>query len=472
MADISKITLPSGTTYDIKDAVARSAIAGGIGFVFAWTAAQYAAPEVPSASVLATIPAGVKVYYNGGTGYATGTKAASADDLGKFYLIYSKTQVGDNDVYDEYVAADNGGTYIWERLGDTQIDLSNVVTDVTLNKQTTQFVTGYASPTSKAVIGANSTMSYTDPDVALSIVSSQDASANDLPVATLAGELYASSSGGSVAWNSKDQVTALTGLGSPATANVIGAGSTFTVTQPTVTMTAAPDDPVDLEGTITNNVTPSYAYIVPGTAIYGVQSSTTTASKATAATSQTTATGAGTSSSTNTDWLKGISVSNETLTIGAATMNTQTTTQHTFSDVTVPKKNSSTTSFLASIGTTQPSQGSYTRVVTGVTANNYIPIFTASGGNVAWNSKDQKTVVTGYASPTTDTVIGTDSTMTLTRPTVTIGGTSSSYIHAEASGGAVAWNSKDQTTALTGLGTASKSAGLNTSTSLTVTKGA
>lgn len=32
MADISKITLPSGNTYDIKDAVARELIAGGISF--------------------------------------------------------------------------------------------------------------------------------------------------------------------------------------------------------------------------------------------------------------------------------------------------------------------------------------------------------------------------------------------------------------------------------------------------------
>ena len=32
MPDISKITLPSGTTYDIKDAVARQGIAGGIQF--------------------------------------------------------------------------------------------------------------------------------------------------------------------------------------------------------------------------------------------------------------------------------------------------------------------------------------------------------------------------------------------------------------------------------------------------------
>ena len=33
MADISKITLPSGTTYDIKDAVARQSIAGGVSFI-------------------------------------------------------------------------------------------------------------------------------------------------------------------------------------------------------------------------------------------------------------------------------------------------------------------------------------------------------------------------------------------------------------------------------------------------------
>ena len=33
MADISKIKLPSGVTYDIKDAVAREAMAGGTHFL-------------------------------------------------------------------------------------------------------------------------------------------------------------------------------------------------------------------------------------------------------------------------------------------------------------------------------------------------------------------------------------------------------------------------------------------------------
>ena len=34
--EISKIQLPSGNTYDIKDAVARQMIAGGVSFIIAW----------------------------------------------------------------------------------------------------------------------------------------------------------------------------------------------------------------------------------------------------------------------------------------------------------------------------------------------------------------------------------------------------------------------------------------------------
>ena len=41
---------------------------------------------------------------------------------------------------------------------------------------------------------------------------------------------------------------------------------------------------------------------------------------------------------------------------------------------------------------------------------------------------------------------------------------------ATATGANVAWNSKDEVTAITGLGTASKAAALNDATSITVTK--
>lgn len=87
----------------------------------------------------------------------------------------------------------------------------------------------------------------------------------------------------------------------------------------------------------------------------------------------------------------------------------------------------------------------------------------------------------------TDTVIGSDATFTVTQPTVTLASNSSSAtgrvsvvtgvsatttnIKATASGANTAWNSKDATTVVTGLGTPSTAAGLNNNTTITVTKG-
>ena len=127
MPDISKITLPSGNTYDIKDAVAREMISGGVSFTIAWDGA--------SAPTVSAIPAGVVVTYNG-TNY-TGTLAASDAEAGAFYLVKSQTQTGETlDTYDEYVPVGPAGSKSWEKIGDTQVDLSDVVTGVSLNKQT------------------------------------------------------------------------------------------------------------------------------------------------------------------------------------------------------------------------------------------------------------------------------------------------------------------------------------------------
>lgn len=126
MAEISKITLPSGNTYEIKDATAREMIAGGISFIVAW--------DGTAAPVVANVPKGVVIIYNSTT--YTGTMEASAAQSGAFYLVKSSTQVGVKDVYDEYVVADIGGTKEWEKLGDTQVDLSDVVMGVELNKKT------------------------------------------------------------------------------------------------------------------------------------------------------------------------------------------------------------------------------------------------------------------------------------------------------------------------------------------------
>lgn len=137
MAEISKITLPSGNTYDIKDATARELIAGGISFNVVW--------DGTSTPVVANIPAGVVVTYNG-TDYM-GTMAASSAGAGTFYLVKSGASPN---AYDEYVVAGPSGGQFWERLGGKDIDLSNLGAlaykdNVTLTKGSGDNVLGEAT---------------------------------------------------------------------------------------------------------------------------------------------------------------------------------------------------------------------------------------------------------------------------------------------------------------------------------------
>ena len=114
MADISKITLPSGNTYNLKDAVARQAISGGVTFIIAVDAG--------------TTPEGI--VWNNGSSNITGTLKASAAQTGAFYLVKSAHSSSDaNDVYDEYVVITADEAKRWEKLGDTTI------TDVTTTTQ-------------------------------------------------------------------------------------------------------------------------------------------------------------------------------------------------------------------------------------------------------------------------------------------------------------------------------------------------
>lgn len=215
MPEISKIKLPSGSVYDIKDAVAREAIAGGVTFIVAWDGTT--TPNVTG------IPAGVKVTYNDtvytGTLSAETTGSGTHAQAGAFYLVrtstaeyvlltaapsdwstnytdyytynsstgvYSKVTGASAptwaattyykavfDIYDEYVPVGTTGSKYWEKIGDTQVDLSNVVTGVTLNKsandvlgKTTSFTTTVTPTTtnikataSGAAVGADGTAS-------------------------------------------------------------------------------------------------------------------------------------------------------------------------------------------------------------------------------------------------------------------------------------------------------------------------
>lgn len=472
MADISKIKLPSGNEYDIKDAVAREMISGGISFIISWTATDYASTSAPSAAKLATIPAGAEVAYNSGASTATGTLVASADTKAKFYLIYSKTQAGNIDHFNEYVTVEDGSDFLWEKIGDTQIDLSNVVTDVSLSKQT------------DTVIGTDATFTVTQPTIALAT----DTTSGSGKVQVATGISNAAASGTGVAWNSKDQKTVLTGV--------------KVTTQPTVTLTANAATGTgrlkyveDVTGGSTSPTKVHLSATASGgavsasgdsvTAVTGVSTSklaTTTVTGVSGSTnitpvesrsSQTTATGAGTASTTNTDWLKSVSVSNEVLTIGAATMDTQTTYSAGAprASLAVPTAASSATTVATGSvsasggGATIATGSSGTDTVLGTASsfsvtNPTIAISTSgtTGPEVVGDVSDITVSPTykymsGSASGTaigsdgTATVIGSSSTFTVTDPDVTVT-PSTTYIKGTASGANTAWNNKDSVTVL------------------------
>lgn len=143
MAEISKITLPSGNTYDIKDSTARQMISGGVSFIVAW--------DGTGTATASAVPKGVKA------GSVTGTLEAADAQAGAFYLVKSSTTPSSEtlDIYDEYVVI-GSTTKSWEKIGDTQLNLSDVVTGVSLTKQT-DVVLGEAT----TFTNASSSVSFT-----------------------------------------------------------------------------------------------------------------------------------------------------------------------------------------------------------------------------------------------------------------------------------------------------------------------
>ena len=150
---IEKITLPSGNTYFIADREIRDivealsqTVAGGVSYNVAWDGLL--APDVND------IPAGVVVTFNNVT--YIGTLAANDASPGAFYLVKSATSVDEKNVYDEYVPVGPDGSKTWEKIGDTQIELTDIVKNVTLTKQT------------DTVIGTDATFTVTQPTITLS----------------------------------------------------------------------------------------------------------------------------------------------------------------------------------------------------------------------------------------------------------------------------------------------------------------
>lgn len=335
MADISKIKMPSGNTYDIKDAVARQAIAGGVSFIVAWNGT--------STPVVADIPYGVTVTYND-TDY-TGTLDADDAQVGAFYLVKSSST--DNDIYDEYVPVGVTGSKTWERLGSSTIDLSSLGD---LAYKDTASVT-FTGGTTDTVIGSDATFSVTQPTITVT------------PTTT---NIKATASGTAVSASSTDKC--------------LGSDATFTTT-----------------------VTPSTSKLV-----------TTTVPNVTAA-----------GSASTWSFAMGTGDDAETLIISG-------------SNSTAPTLGTAITVATGSLN----ANGGGASVATGITS-----------ASTSANSKDEVTAITGVSVSTQPTVaLSTGATAGTGVISVATGITSAS-----AAGGAVAWNSKDQVTAVTNIGTGTAS---------------
>lgn len=111
MPDISKITLDSGTTYDIKDQVARDAIDQLNSFEY------YICTEASNT------PSGISWTKEGVT--VIGTLVAAEATKYKIYLV-PRTN-GENNFFDEFLTVNpSSGVYSWELIGSTSADIGDL----------------------------------------------------------------------------------------------------------------------------------------------------------------------------------------------------------------------------------------------------------------------------------------------------------------------------------------------------------
>lgn len=371
MPDISKITLPSGTTYNLKDQYARDLIAE-IGNFGEWLGVTTTAITDGSTTNPVTID-GESVTATNGDIVTYNTK--------------------------EFIWSSTAGA--WQKFG----DLSGLGAMAYVNKGTVTITPGgqndssavtFTGGTTDKVLGeattfTNGTSSVTFGNHTKATVLTSSVTATVPKPSGTTKYMKATASGTAV--DVATSGSAITGLGTPST-------DTFVKSYPGATSKLAT------------------------TSVTGVQASTTTASKATAGTAvnvattdtaKTVATGSlGTETSTRTAntpmW--GATVTNETLSFTFKPISTTsvtpakangTITPYTFSDVTVPIKAASSTT--VATGSLSASGGGGT-VMTGL------------------GSPTTEDAVTGYSSPTSDTFAKTVSVTS--QPTIALASESSS----------------------------------------------
>ena len=509
MADInyiSKITLPSGTTYDIKDASAWNAIASltGISFSVAWNGT--------STPVVANIPQGVVVTYQGTT--YTGTKTAASANEGTFYLVYSSTQKDGTDIYDEYIVITEGSTKKWEKIGDTGARFSDIVlkkqpVDVLTGvKVTQQPVVGTPGTSKDEVLGSGTTFTASKPNVNVTntstylsvglsgggVTSSSTSFLTGLGTASTKNALGASAtfttnvtptttkisgsaSGANVAWNSKNQQTVLTGV--------------KVTTQPTITLDLSTGTSTGAVGVLTGGtvsrsndvvigpdtssaVVTGYASPSTDTAL-GTDATFTTTVTPTTATIKATASGGGYSSPNTSTFVRSYpgatgKLVRTTITgvSGSTTASKVTTgTQTTLSGASTAS--SANTDWLKGVSYDSTTEALIigaatftTQTTTQVTGNTDVTVpkaatsstYVATGA--VTGSGDGSTVMTGLGTATTASAI--TGLGTFTAPSVSLAagtGTGSYTVATGITSATTTANDKDTVTAITGLGTAS-----------------
>ena len=446
---IEKITLPSGNTYFIADREIRDVVdtlsqtvAGGVSYNVAW--------DGTSEPTVGNIPAGVVVNYQG-TDY-TGTMVANNATPGAFYLVKSSTTPTDEtlDIYDEYVPAGTTGAKFWEKIGDTQLNLSDVVKSVTLNKST------------DTVIGTDATFTITQPTITLAEDSTNGnvsyvksgttkymkATASGTAVTPSTTNIKATASGGGAAWNSKDSKTVVTGY-TIAAANKdtfvksVSAETGKNLVTTSITPTNGTETVSKVTKTASKLVTTS---ITPTNGTETVSKVSKTASKLVTTTvpnvtgnsdvgaSNITSNSSVTANKSTWSFTMGSGDAAETLIIGGGNGSDVTATNTAYSAVTASKVTLGTAKTVATGAVDANGTGS--DVVTGVTVSDKTVAKQGSAVTVATGATSTTgtgdAVVTGVTvgdsadaivslpSPSTATVIGSSSTFTNTQPTVAL----------------------------------------------------
>lgn len=386
MPDISKITLPGGNTYDIKDTVARESVT--------------------------TVTNQVNQIISAGVSYQVVTSLPTPSEANKGIIYLVADATSESGSYVEYICVNNGTDWVNEKIGTTSADLTEYVKSASLGSlaykdsvaldKKTDVALGEATTFTNAPSAVSFAAHTTKPVLTTSVTATVPKTSSTTK--------YLSGSVSDVGLSVTKTQSFLTGLGTASTDEALGTGATFTTSvTPTTTNIKA-----TASGTALNTSASSFL-----TGVTPVQKKLATTS-ITGVSGTQNASLSNVSNGTAASW--SATVSNEVLTF-AWTANTPANVTDGY--CTVPKAASATTVATGSLadGTgivtgltpasssaltaasvkTQPTIALSTDATAGTGVISVATGITSASTTVA--SADKVTAVTGYASPSSTTAV-------------------------------------------------------------------